>query len=644
MEMRDKFLVSLIIISLILGILFSYNGISVAQKRKYNEAPMLAELVKQGKLPPLEKRLPVESDIYVVKPVEKVGQYGGTWRMIDVSPYFGYWKMINAVEPLVRWNRIRGENPYKGFKPGLAKSWSYSKDGRTCTIFLRKGVKWSDGEPFTADDIIFWWEDLVLNEDYPEKPPRWAWRAGKLMSVRKVDAYTIQFNFAAPYFTFHTAIAQGFWENDSHLTPKHYLKQFHPKYNPQNKDYQKLTEVRSNRHLNPNYPVLYAWRTVSWDAAKGVLVAERNPYYWKVDTEGNQLPYIDRVVITIIQDTKLIPLKIIAGEVDAQFRPFDLKDLTLYLENQAKGDYRVLRWAVGDGGATVFYINWDIKDPKLRPIFRNQDFRIALSIAINRKRINQIVWNGLGTPAQATMGKYLIHYQGVPNAKQFHKEWTETYAEYNPEKAKELLDKVGLKDVNGDGWRDLPDGSPLKLLIDAPSTDLTLIDGLKLVCDDLRAVGLNISVNAISPELWGTRSQSGDFQFQGWTTAGDIDLLNYPDNIFPIGNTRFHPLTGLWHGTGGKEGEPPVGPMKTLLDLYEKAIGTRNEIERNKIILEACRIHITEGPFAIAACYDLPAIVIVKNNFRNVPTFGITGPWAIGEPGTSEPSQFFFER
>jgi len=639
--MKNRCLSLILSLSIVFSLAFSMVPLAFPQQ-KYNEAPMLTDLVRQGKLPSVEKRLPSPSDVYIVKPVEEVGQYGGTWRMIDTGPGMGFWCMVNAVEPLVRWNRTK--DGYKGFKPGLAKSWSYSKDGKSCTIFLRKGVKWSDGEPFTADDIMFWWNDLILNKDYPEDPPRWAWRTGKLMTVKKVNDYTVQFNFAAPYYTFHTAIAQGYWENVGYLTPKHYLQQFHPKYNSKIKDYQKLREIRTNPHLNPDYPVLYAWRTISWDASKGVLIAERNPYYWKVDTKGNQLPYIDRVEVSILQDPKLIPLKTIAGEIDAQFRPFELKDISLLLENQTKGNYRVLRWAVGDGGATVFYINWDVKDAKLKPIFRNQDFRIALSVAINRNRINQIVYSGLATPAQATMGKYLIHYQGVPGAQEFHKEWTTTYAEYDPEKAKKLLDKVGLKDVNNDGWRELPDGSPLKLLIDVDATNLTAIDGLKLVADDLKAVSLNVSLNTISPELWGTRAQSGDFHFQGWATAGDIDLINYPDNIFPIGNTRFHPLTGLWNMTGGKQGNPPEGPMKELLDLYEKALGTRNEVERNKIILEACRIHITEGPFAIAACYDLPAVVIVKNNFRNVPEFGITGPWAIGEPGTSEPSQFFIKR
>lgn len=625
----------------IVALVLSFGAVVYASD--YQEAPMLKALVEEGKLPPVAERLPVAEDLYIVEPYEEVGQYGGTWRMVDTGPDMGPWNMINAVEPFVRWNKV-GDG-YEGFKPGLAKGWEYSEDGRSMVLYLREGVRWSDGHPFTADDIMFWWDDLMTNDDYGfELPPRWARRQGELMSVEKVDDYTVRFGFVAPYYTFHTAIAQGFWENVGYLAPKHYLKQFHPEYNRDAGDYQKLREVRTNTHLNPDYPVLYAWRTVSWDASKGVLVAERNPYYWKVDTSGNQLPYIDTVEVTIIQDDSLIPLKAIAGELDAQFRPFDLKDASLLMENREKGDYRILRWAVGDGGATVFYVNWDIEDPQLRSVFRNQDFRIALSLALDREKICEIVWGGLATPAQATMGRYLIHYQGVEGSEKFHEEWTSTYAEYDPERAKELLDRAGLVDVDGDGWRELPDGSPFQLLLDIQAENITGIDGMALIAEDLKAVGLNAIVNSIGPELWGTRAQTGEFQFQGWATAGDIDLINYPDNVFPIGNTRFHPLTGLWHQTGGAKGEAPTGPMKELLDLYEEALGIEDEIERNKVILEACRIHIDEGPFAIGAGYDLPAVVLVRNNFRNVPEAGITGPWAIGEPGASEPSQFFFKK
>lgn len=623
-------------------------GVGVAAAATYRQAPMFDELVKAGKLPSVEKRLPVPSDIYVVKPVEEIGQYGGTWRMVDTGPGMGQWLMANAVEPLIRWRP-----DLKGYQAGLAKSWEYSDDGKTCTIHLRKGVKWSDGQPFTADDIMFWWEDLILNKDYPEDPPRWAWKGGKLMTVEKVDDYTVRFKFAQPYYTFHAALAQGYWENVGYLAPKHYLKQFHPKYNSKVKDYQKLREIRTNPHLNPAYPCLYPWRTVSWDAAKGILVAERNPYYWKVDTKGNQLPYIDKVTVTIVQDPKLIPLKAISGELDCQVRGFEFRDISLLTQNQTKGDYRVIRWEYGDGGAPMIFINWDVTDKNLRPVFRNQKFRIALSLAINRKRINQIVFQGFGNIQNATMSKYLIHYNH-PDGPKLHQEWMKAYADYDLERAKKLLDEAGLKDVNNDGYRELPNGEPLHLLFDVGATDLQSIDACQLIAEDWKAVGIKASVNTVSGELWASRSMTGKFHLQVFGYGSEVDLTTYPDNVFPVGNTRFHPLTGLWQQTGGKEGEEPTGVMRKLLDLYEKAIGTKDEIERNGLVLEAIKLHIEEGPFIYAPVADLPAPIVVKNNFRNVPGIGVApngieyrpilGPWAPGFPGTAEPSQFFIKK
>lgn len=201
---------------------------------KFNEAPQLSELVRQGKLPSVDQRIP--KNPVVIKPWEELGQYGGTWRRVwfGLSDGAGPWKL--AAETIVFWSSD-GK-----IVPNIAERWQVSKDAKEYTFYLRKGIKWSDGQPFTADDIMFWWEDLILNKDYPENPPRWAWLKGKLMTVKKINDYAVQFIFPAPNYIFHAAIAQGNWENVGYLTPKHYLKQFHPKYNPAVKDYAKLRE------------------------------------------------------------------------------------------------------------------------------------------------------------------------------------------------------------------------------------------------------------------------------------------------------------------------------------------------------------------------------------------------------------------
>jgi peptide/nickel transport system substrate-binding protein len=610
------------------------------------EAPQIAEMVKAGKLPPLEDRLP--KDPVVLNPVEKVGQYGGTWDQAVGSPGMGEWLMYVMVEPLVRW-----KPDLTGYMPGLAKAWEYSDDGMHYTIYLREGVKWSDGAPFTADDIMFWWEDLILDEEYEENPPRWSrMGGGELMTVDKIDDYTVRFNFPEPDFIFHAAIAQGFWECRGYLTPSHFLKQFHPRYNPDGGDYQKLREVRTDQHLNPDYPGLWAWQTESWDASKGILIMERNPYYWKIDSAGNQLPYIDRVQCTVTE-SKLLPLKAIAGEIDCKARGFRMTDIPLLLENQEKGDYRVIMWQTGDGGAPMLFLNWDVVDENLRPVFRNQKFRIALSLAMNRDRIRQIVYNGFGDLQNATMSEYLMHYN-APGGRQLDQEWAQAYADYDPEKAKELLNEAGIVDQDGDGMRDLPDGSPMLLLFDVDVNGLESIDACQLMAEDWQAVGVNTQVNAISGANITARSRNAELHFQVFGYGSDVDLLTYPDNVFPVGNSRFHPLIGRWQQTGGDEGEEPTGWMRELLDLYYEAIATKDTTARNQLVLDAIRLHVEHGPVIYAPLRGLPVAVVVKNNFRNVPEFGvapngttyapITGPWAPGFPGTTEPSQYFIEQ
>ncbi len=614
---------------------------------EYKEAPQLAAKVKAGELPPVEERLPVASDIVVLKPVEKVGEYGGRWHMVDTDPGMGQYLMTNSVEPLVRW-----KPDLTGYAPGMAKSWEYSEGGRVCTIKLREGVKWSDGTPFTTADLMFWWNDLIENKDYAETAPRWAWVGEEKMTVKALDDYTIQFGFAEPYYTFHTAIAQGHWENNAYFTPSHYLKQFHPEYSADG-DYQKLREIRTNPHLNPDYPVLYPWKTKSWDAGKGIFRAERNPYYWKVDSEGNQLPYIDEIEVTIIQDPKLIPIKAMAGELDCQVRGFEFRDLPLLMQSQDQGDYRVIRWEMGDGGAPMIFINYDVVDKKLRPVIRDQRFRIGLSHAIDRNRVNQIIFQGFGNAQNATMSKYLVHYSH-PDGQEVHEQWANAYADFDPDKAKAFFDEAGVKDVDGDGLRELPDGSDFTLLFDVGATELQAIDVCQLIVEDWKAVGIDAAVNAVSGELWNSRGITGEFHFQVFGYGSEVDLAPYPDNVFPVGNTRFHPLTGRWQQTGGEEGEEPTGVMKELLDLYQKAVSTEDTTERHGVMLDALRLHIEKGPFVYAAVADIPAPIVVKNNFRNVPGTGVApngidyrpilGPWAPGFPGTTDPAQYFIEQ
>jgi len=286
-----------LVTSLILGSI----PVSFAQK-KYNEAPMLAELVKQGKLPPVEQRLPEEP--MIVTHIEEVGRYGGTLRVAMVSP--ATW--AEAGQLTTEFFIERDPKDYTKFIPGLAKSWKFSNQGKTFTLTLRKGLKWSDGEPFTADNIIFWWEDVILNDELtPVKPSQWT-VGGKLMRVEKVDAYTIRFQFDKPYYAAVYLFSQvaGYGCQGQGFLPKHALMKYHIKYNPKATELAKEAKYDywwqlfqykakpSNRddQQHPDIPTMGPW--IAKEILPDGVIWERNPYYWKVDTAGNQLPYVDR--------------------------------------------------------------------------------------------------------------------------------------------------------------------------------------------------------------------------------------------------------------------------------------------------------------------------------------------------------------
>ena len=277
----------------------------------FGEAPMLAEMVAAGDLPPVEERLPI--DYQVVEPDESVGEYGGTWFNVTWEAKIPNIKMI-LYDPPIRW-----KDDYTGYEPGLAKAFEWSDDGTEVTLYFREGVRWSDGAPFTMDDLRFWWEDLAMNDEYKVvQVPWWGFNSdGSPMDVTFPDDYTMVMKWDSPQWITPYILAQGYWEWEPMMKPRHYLEQFHPSY-ADDVDYE-IFELMDKWWENPDYPVLFAWRTVEYIPAERAVL-ERNPYYWKVDTEGNQLPYIDRMDVAIIPNEEVRLLEASRGKYNASFR------------------------------------------------------------------------------------------------------------------------------------------------------------------------------------------------------------------------------------------------------------------------------------------------------------------------------------
>ncbi len=613
---------------------------------KYGEAPMLAEKVKAGELPPVEERLP--PDPTVVEVVESIGEYGGTWHMLTWWEGVGNFKMIDY-DPPVRW-----KPDYTGYEPGLA-TYEWSEDGKTVTFHFKKGVKWSDGEPFTMEDLKFWWEDLATNEDYKViQVPWYLYKADGTtpVDVEFPDDYTMVWKSDKPMWITPYILAQGFWEWEPLMKPKHFLKQWHPKYNP-DATYEDL-DLNDRWHQTPGYPCLMAWCLKEYTPGESWLW-ERNPYYWKVDPEGNQLPYIDYVHVELVEDPEVRLLNVSQGKYEASFRGTDdPRNIPFLMEQAEANDYTIWDgWMNGAGGWPCWLINQDYNGEEenadvIRELLRNKWFRKGLSVALNRERLIDVVWDGIGTPQQATISPQSWHFAPeTGRGPEVFKEWQQADAEYDPEKAKQYFEKAGFVDKDGDGWRDLPNGDPFTLILDLGDWggEVVATDSTEVFKSDLEAVGVKVLVNnLIGQPDWGLRQREGLYMLRN-CHASEVDIWTYPDWIFPVRDNRAWPLEGKYRQTGGKEGwkPEPGSPAARLQELYDKGLAEPDEQKRHEIVWEAIRIHIEEGPFTLGAAGDQPMPVVIKNGFHNVPHYGVLGPWAPGSPGNTHPEQYWME-
>lgn len=622
---------------LALALIVAVTPFSFAAAKKYSEAPMLTELVKKGKLPSVERRLP--EDPAVVNPVEEIGQYGGTWRRGWFGPSDASGPARITYDPILRWD-ITGTK----IEPNVAKGWTLSKDARSLTLYLRKGMRWSDGEPFTVDDIMFWYEDVVLNDELTPVKPSWMRVGGILGKVEKLDNYTVRFTFASP----HGLILQYLATAEIFL-PKHYLKNFHPKY-VQAARLEKLTkeagyqswyqlfQAKNDWISNPERPTHRAWKVINHPSSTQWIM-ERNPYYWKIDPAGNQLPYIDRVVHTLMENIEVLNMKALAGELDMQFRHISIDNYPLLMDNRDKGNYRVLVWDTGDGSNHMLMFNQNYhEDEAIGNLLRNRDFRRALSLAINRGEINEICYLGLGQPRQMTV---------VSTCPTFKEEFARAYADYDPQKANEILDKLGLK-RGKDGFRLLPDGRPLALTISVVPAFGPWVHATELVQGYWEKVGIKVAVQVEERALHYTRMAAGAHQISVWNMDGAFypQFLTYPYWLVPYANvSRIAPLTGVWYQTGGKAGEAPTGDLKKVIELYDRVIRTPDSRERLRLAEEIVRLN-SENLWSIGTVGLAPAtmgIGVVKNNFRNVPQKALSDV-TLYSPGNTHPEQYFFKR
>jgi peptide/nickel transport system substrate-binding protein len=618
---------------------------------KAKEAPMLQQLVQEGKLPPLEQRLPT-NPLVVKEPWSQIGKYGGTLRVGWTAATFASFYIYMYGQSPLQW-REGGH----AVGPGLAESWETNANASEWTLHFRKGLRWSDGQPFTVDDILFWWEDMALNTECPEAIPSWAMSGGKPMEAIKVDDHTITFKFVAPVpiLDFQLASFPHFGSTQCPV-PAHYMRRFHPKYSDY-KDFATFNEKVWD--LDPERPVMYEWRNVQIDPGQRIVL-ERNPYCWWVDAEGNQLPYIDRIDIKRVEDAEVLKLQITAGQIDYSRVGMKLSALPLLKDNEERGKYVTDLRNSGAGGLPAWGININQPDPEKREIYNKKEFRRALSHAIDRLRIKRLVYFGLGgAPSTGTVSPSTGNFHRSEEGKRIFREWRDHAVAYDPKKAKALLDEIGIVDQNGDGWREMPSGAPLKITIYG-AADWS--EEGEMMKEDWQAIGLDAS-HAIVPGPavatdWITGK--GDIRVYGGGAPDGPDILEYAPWIVSYGNGgRWAPLYGQWMALEGtaREGvdadkpprerkppwdEPSQGdPTRRMWELYKKAIVEPDMVKRDQLLFDIVRIHIDEGPFFLGMIAEVPVVMIRARRLKNVPRmeevpFGGWGGHVSCQPGATE--------
>jgi peptide/nickel transport system substrate-binding protein len=628
--------------------------------KTFNEATMLAELVKAGKLPPVEKRLPGPTDLMVVKPLKEIGKYGGRWRCGFTGPADPvYGNRIVTTDKVLMWD-------YTGTKvmPSLAKDWRQSDDGKTTTIFLRKGLKWSDGQPFTADDFLFWYDDIYQNRDLVATPAPDFTINGKPGVMKKADDYTVVLEFPEPYYLFvdilagDTPIGGGQTTMNTVVAymgayaPAHYLKQFLPKYSSLQEVQRKAQAVgfdswksylrnRINWAQNTELPVLGPWKTVS-PINTPTWTLERNPYYWAVDTAGNQLPYIDRVVMNLAENLEVLNLRAISGEYDLQERHIELSKLPVFIENQRKGNYTVHLDPSQTGSDAGLLVNTAFDaDPEVAKWLTNRDFRRALSLGIDRDQLNETFWIGLGTPGSAVPGDGVAINPGP----EYRKRW----AVLDVKQANELLDRIGLTNKDGEGYRLRIDGKGrLRIELMAPAGQILPYPQIgEMIKQQWRKIGVDADVKAVERSLAFTRSANAEHHMMFWTLGGSENLFLFPRQVLPVEPAECH--LGMpfarWYASNGTQGKKPTNPeMLRALELFRSA-GGKKEAERIKIAQEIFKI-IVEECWVIGTVGLSPArtgVRVVKNYMGNIPARQVNDQH-VKNPNTSHPTTFYFKQ
>ncbi len=596
--------------------------------------------VDSGSLPPVAKRVP--ADPLIVNLEEKgraFGTPGGTLRTMVTRS-----KDIRQMV-VYGYARLVGFDGNYEIVPDLLASFE-NEGNKKFTLHLREGHKWSDGTPFTSEDFRYWWEDVANNELLsPSGPPDFLMVEGNPPTVSFPDKTTVVFEWADPNPNFLQSLAQA--RPPFIYRPSEFLKKYHEKFadaedlafeveDARVKSWAALHNKLDNLYKFDNHelPTLQPWL----NASSGKKIRHsfvRNPYYHRIDSNGVQLPYIDVVEMEIVAPG-LVAAKTNAGESDLQGRGLAFRDASILKKGEAGGDYKTLLWKTGVASQIAIYPNLNFEDDAWRDVLRDVRVRRALSLAIDRKTINQALYFKLANPGAMSV---------LPASPFYDEGNAASWAQYDIDQANALLDEAGLDQRDGNGVRLLPDGRPMELVIETAGERQEVENALQIVTDTWRDIGVKLVMRPLDRDILRNRVFSGNSMASVWFGWDDgiPQMHTSPAYLAPTDQVFLAwPKWGQYYQTGGDAGEPPDMPeAERLMELaHDWEIASTDE-EREAAWKEMLKIH-ADQLYAIGILNGAPQPIVVSNRLRNVPEQAM---WA-WEPGAHfgihRPDEFFF--
>lgn len=606
------------------------------------EAPSLKSMVDSGTLPPLNERLPKVP--YVVDyegEGKEIGKYGGQLRLLMAKA-----KDIGQVT-VYEYARLIGFTPDLEMKADILESVDV-QNGRQFTFKIREGHRWSDGHLFTAEDFRYYWEDMIGDEKLGRKGlPSSMMVDDKGPTFEIIDELTVRFTWENPNPAFLPRLA-----GPSPLyiyRPAHYMKQFHAKYSDVEKLNAQATEAgskdwagfhtrmqRQRRPENPALPTLQPWtNTVKPPSSRFLFV--RNPYFHRVDPEGNQLPYIDEIALSVVSKD-VIPAKTGAGESDLQARYLRFDNFTFLKEAEETSGFKTYLWSTGKGSQVALFPNMNTNDPVWRGLMRDVRFRRALSLGIDREEINESIYFGLGTPSANTV---------MPQSPLFEDEFAEAWSELDVDLANELLDEAGLGAKDDDGIRLLPNGERAEITVETSGESTEESDVLELIADHWANIGIKAFIRSSQRDIFRRRAYQGDTLisvFSGMDNAiASADLS--PQELAPTAQPQLQwPKWGQYFETNGKAGEPiDVPEAAKQLELYQNWLVAESGEGREAAWHEMLKTY-TDQVFTIGTVNNSRQPVVVSAKLRNVPEEAIYTWEPTAFFGVYRPDTFWFEQ